>query len=45
VADRVTTRDMIDRAVADDLADAGMTSPALQGWITCSGEGCPTVPQ
>jgi 2',3'-cyclic-nucleotide 2'-phosphodiesterase (5'-nucleotidase family)/predicted AlkP superfamily phosphohydrolase/phosphomutase len=43
LADRATTRDLMDEVVASYLGDAGSVSPAIQGRITCSGDGCPAA--
>ena len=50
VSDRMTTRDPLDQVVGNAIAGnalaavPGMTiSPAIQGRITCTGEGCPVV--
>ena len=38
---RATTRDVMDQVVADAISEAGSISPAIQGRIVCTGEGCP----
>jgi 2',3'-cyclic-nucleotide 2'-phosphodiesterase (5'-nucleotidase family) len=49
---KATTRDVMDQVVADYIAGSGATQvpgapidPAIQGRITCTGEGCPTPAQ
>jgi 2',3'-cyclic-nucleotide 2'-phosphodiesterase (5'-nucleotidase family) len=43
ITDRSTTRDVLDQVVADAIAKAGTISPAIQGRIVCTGDGCPAV--
>lgn len=43
VADRATTRDVMEQVVADSIANAGTISPSIQGRIVCTGDGCPTA--
>jgi 2',3'-cyclic-nucleotide 2'-phosphodiesterase (5'-nucleotidase family)/predicted AlkP superfamily phosphohydrolase/phosphomutase len=40
---RFTTREIMDQVVADYIQAQGTISPAIQGRITCTGTGCPTV--
>ncbi|MDP8901927.1 MAG: 5'-nucleotidase C-terminal domain-containing protein [Actinomycetota bacterium] len=49
---KATTRDVMDQVVADYIAGSGATQvpgapidPAIQGRITCTGEGCPQPAQ
>lgn len=43
ISARATTRELMDVVTGDYVADQGTISPAIQGRITCEGEGCPTV--
>ncbi|MCC6792982.1 MAG: hypothetical protein IT336_14940, partial [Thermomicrobiales bacterium] len=38
---RATTRDVMEEVVAAYISGAGSISPAVQGRIVCTGEGCP----
>ena len=40
---RVTTRDIMDQALADYIAAKTPISPAIQGRITCTGATCPVI--
>ena len=42
---RATTREVMDEVVATYISDAGSISPAIQGRIACTGEGCPAPVQ
>jgi len=44
VADRVSTRDIMDQATADHIAANTPVSPAIQGRITCAINGAPACP-
>jgi 2',3'-cyclic-nucleotide 2'-phosphodiesterase (5'-nucleotidase family) len=40
---RATSRDIMEQDLADYIRAQGMISPTIQGRITCTGVGCPTV--
>ncbi len=40
---RATTREIMDQVTADYVSGNSPLSPSIQGRITCSGAGCPTV--
>jgi 2',3'-cyclic-nucleotide 2'-phosphodiesterase (5'-nucleotidase family) len=43
VADRATTRDLMDQVVADYVSANTPISPAIQGRVNCTGATCPTA--
>jgi 2',3'-cyclic-nucleotide 2'-phosphodiesterase (5'-nucleotidase family)/predicted AlkP superfamily phosphohydrolase/phosphomutase len=44
VADRVSTRDIMDQVTADHIAAGTPINPAIQGRITCASDGAPACP-
>ncbi len=40
---RATSQGIMDQVVADYITAKGTVSPALQGWIACTGSGCPAL--
>jgi hypothetical protein len=44
VADRVSTRDIMDQVTADHIAANTPINPAIQARITCATDGTPACP-
>jgi hypothetical protein len=42
-ASRMSTLDLMDQVTADYISANTPISPTIQGRITCTGTGCPTV--